>query len=213
MSDTPPNPPVPPAPPAPPVPPPERPDGVTDAEWAALGDPGKAAIVRERARATAAEQALAAARRPPVVLPATPPPPPPKETKPGDPPDIASLIQEGIAQAIRPILDRDAQREAAQAAETIRDTVTTAAAPLFLDPTDALAQVNLPDLTDGAGKPDQAKITAALDDLLKRKPHLGRAVDDRRRPAPGHPLGGGGAPTGSLDDRVKAQLELMKTGQ
>jgi hypothetical protein len=55
--------PVPPAP-SPPAPPaaPEKPDGVTDAEWAALGDPGKNAIVRERQRAAAAEQALAAER-------------------------------------------------------------------------------------------------------------------------------------------------------
>lgn len=38
-----------------------RPDGVSDAEWAALGDPGKAAIVRERHAAAEAQQRLAAA--------------------------------------------------------------------------------------------------------------------------------------------------------
>lgn len=32
-----------------------RPDGVSDAEWSALGDPGKAALVRERQRVAAAE--------------------------------------------------------------------------------------------------------------------------------------------------------------
>jgi len=32
-----------------------RPEGVTDVEWSALGDPGKAALVRERQKASAAE--------------------------------------------------------------------------------------------------------------------------------------------------------------
>lgn len=68
-----PTPPVAPAPaaaeaPAPPTPAgPEgqattRPDGVTDAEWAALGDPGKAAIVRERHAAAEAQRLLAEAQ-------------------------------------------------------------------------------------------------------------------------------------------------------
>jgi hypothetical protein len=34
---------------------PEQPDGVSDVEWQALGDPGKTALVRERVRATNAE--------------------------------------------------------------------------------------------------------------------------------------------------------------
>lgn len=202
---------TPPAPPAPPVPAPpappstpapaavQRPDGVSDAEWSALGDPGKTALVRERARATAAEQALARAAKPPI-------PPPAKE---GEQPDIAALINAGIAQAIAPLLDRDAQREAIQAAEKIRNSVTTAATERFHDATDALAQVDLTTLTDGVGLPDQAKITAALDEILKRKPHLGRAVDDRRRAAPGGAVGGTGA-SASLDDRVKASLARMQ---
>jgi hypothetical protein len=63
-------------------------------------------------------------------------------------------------------------------------------------------------LTDGAGLPDPGKITFALDDLLKRKPHHGRAVDDRRRPAPG---GAGGPASAPLDDRVKATLARMQS--
>ncbi len=39
-----------------------RPDGVSDAEWAALGDPGKAAIQRERAAAARAQTDLATAQ-------------------------------------------------------------------------------------------------------------------------------------------------------
>ena len=37
-------------------PPVERPEGVTEEEWEALGDPGKRAIVRERERAEKAER-------------------------------------------------------------------------------------------------------------------------------------------------------------
>lgn len=39
---------------------PQRPGGVSDAEWAALGDPGKAALVRVRQEAAEAQRALAA---------------------------------------------------------------------------------------------------------------------------------------------------------
>jgi len=38
---------------------PARPDGVSEAEWTALGDPGKAALVRERTAKTEADKALA----------------------------------------------------------------------------------------------------------------------------------------------------------
>lgn len=51
---------TPPAEPAPTPTGPTKPDGVTDAEWAALGDPGKAAIVRERHSVTEAQRLLAA---------------------------------------------------------------------------------------------------------------------------------------------------------
>jgi hypothetical protein len=115
-----------------------------------------------------------------------------------------------VAQAIAPIQERDAQREAVQAAERIRDSLTTAATDRFHDATDALAQVDLTQLTDGAGLPDPAKITSALDDLLKRKPHLGRAVDDRRRPA-SNGVGAGGPASAPLDDRVKATLSRMQS--
>lgn len=40
---------------------PTRPEGVAEAEWNALGDPGKAALVRERTAKTEADKALAEA--------------------------------------------------------------------------------------------------------------------------------------------------------
>ena len=190
---------------------PERPEGVSDAEWAALGDPGKAAIVRERAARTAAEQALAATRAP---KPTAPPAAPPKVTEvpkgPDGQPDIAALIQAAVTQAVAPFVERDAQREAEQAAGRLRDTVATAASARLHDPSDALAHIDLTTLTDGNGQPDPAKVTAALDDLVARKPHLAKVVDDRRHAPPGSPLGGGGGTQAPLDDRVKATLARMQ---
>lgn len=211
-----PAPPAPPAPaPAPPAPPaaPEKPDGVTDAEWAALGDPGKNAIVRERQRAAAAEQALAAERARNAPRPPQPPKPndPPKPGPDGQP-DMAAIIQQAVQAAVSPLLERDAQREAAEAAARIQTAVMTAAGARFHDPTDALAQVDLSGLTDGNGGPDQQKIETALGDLLTRKPHLGKVVDTRRQAPPGTPIGGGPTdPSIPLDDRVKATLARMQS--
>lgn len=192
----------------PPNPPkrPDRPDGISEAEWSALGDPGKTALVRERQRATAAETALAAAR-------ATPPKPadPPKPPADGGQPDIAALIRDAVKQAVNPLLERDLQRETEAAAAAIRDSVVSAAGERFHDVTDALAQVDLTQLTDGNGRPDKPKIDAALDELLTRKPHLGKAIDPRRQTPPGTPLGGGGGTQGPLDDRVKATLARMQS--
>jgi hypothetical protein len=190
----------------------ERPDGVTDAEWAALGDPGKAALVRERGRATAAEQALAAARTGPKPPAPQPPAPAAPAADPKGDPDLATLVQQAVTAALQPLQDATAQREAEQAATAIRDAVNTAAVERFHDPTDALTQVDLASLTDGTGRPDPQKITAALDALLIRKPHLGRPVDDRRRAAPGTPVGATPGSTAPLDDRVKATLARMQSG-
>lgn len=193
---------------------PQRPDGVSETEWTALGDPGKTALVRERERAHAAERALAAARQAPKPAVKDEPKPDPKP----DPqqqsqqqtqqPDLAKLIADGITAAMKPLLDRDQQREAATAAERIRDRVEELAKERFHDASDALAQVDLTTVTDGSGKADDAKVTTALEDLLKRKPHLGKPVDDRRRAAGGS--GGGGPSAAPLDDRVKDTLAQMQ---
>lgn len=198
--------------PEPPKTGPERPDGVSEDEWSALGDPGKTAIVRERARATAAEQALAAARtvKPSPPKPELPKPETPKQ-KDGEPADMAAMIRDAVAAAIAPLQEDAQQTRAEQAAAKIVQAVTDAAKTRFHDPSDALGLVDLPSLTDGNGVADPVKITAALDDLLTRKPHLGKPVDTRRHtPANAAHVGAGGSVTGRLDDRVKAQLELMK---
>jgi hypothetical protein len=204
-----------PAPGQPPAAPqqPERPEGVSEAEWAALGDPGKAAIVRERQRAAAAEQALAAERakhaQKPPAKPETPKPAEPPKGPDGQP-DMAALIQQAVAAATAPLLEAQAQRDAETAAGRLRDAVTTAAAARFHDPTDALAHIDLTTLTDGNGHVDQQKVTTALDELLTRKPHLGKVIDTRRHAPDGTPIGGGAPPSAPLDDRVKATLARMQ---
>jgi hypothetical protein len=191
--------------PAPPAHP--KPDGVTDDEWSALGDPGKAALVRERTARQAAEQQLRQAQAQPTQ-PAQPQP----QANGGQQPDMATLISNAVAAAIAPITQRDAQREADQTNERIRTAVSTAAQERLHDPTDALANINLTAVTDGNGQADPTKITAALDELVARKPHLGKIVDPRRRIDPTAALGGapGGGATHPQDERVKATLAQMQ---
>jgi hypothetical protein len=193
---------------------PERPDGISEQEWDALGDPGRAAIVREREARQAAERALAASRaRPTPPKPNEPPKPapnePPKGTESGEQLDVAAIVQQAVAAAIKPFTEREEQREADEAAGRVREAVLNAAKPRFHDATDALASIDLTAVLDGNGQADSTKIQAALDDLLTRKPHLGKVVDDRRFAQPGAgPTPGGSTPP--LNDRVKATLARMQ---
>lgn len=192
---------------------PEQPSGVSDEEWGALGDKGKAAIVRERAARTRAEQDLAAAR-------STPKPTPPNKGDEGEKPkadpgkgaeqDVASLIEKAVQAAVAPLLQRDEQRETQDRARAVAEAVTDAAATKLHDQSDALAYLDLTSLTDGNGNADATKITSALDDLVQRKPHLAKVVDTSRRPGAGSLLGGGQAPAPSVDDQVKAALAHMQ---
>lgn len=223
MTLTPPEPgPTPPAPnpPAPAVPPPaapERPDGITEQEWNALGDPGRAAIVREREARQAAERALAASRARPAPPKQDPPAPEPGKQDPPkvDPPktgeiDIAAIVQQAVQAAVQPFVERDQQREADQAANQVRDAVLEAAKNRLHDATDALTSIDLTTVLDGNGGPDATKIKDALDNLVIRKPHLAKIVDDRRFSAqPGvGPTPGGSTPP--INDRVKDTLARMQ---
>lgn len=210
--------------------PPEKPEGVTDEEWNALGDPGKAAIVREREARTTAERELAAARAASTARPGPPASPATATAQTQQQPghqqattatgegdkgkggelDIAAIVQQAVAAAVTPLQQRLDGYEAGQAANRITEAVTAAAAPQFYDPTDVLAQVDLTTLTDGQGGPDAAKITAALEDLAKTKPHLVKPFDAARRPAPGTPIGATGPAPVSIDDQVKARLAKMQ---
>ncbi len=126
--------------------PPEQPDGVSDEEWSALGDPGKRAIVRERERATKAESDLAAARASTKPKPA---PPKQQDASKGDEPnpdptDVAGIVAQAVAAALKPFEEREQQREAEQAASLVVAKVTESAKGRLHDASDALAHVESP---------------------------------------------------------------------
>ncbi len=189
----------------------DRPTDIAETEWDALGDPGKRAIVRERGRADAAERALAASR----ARPATPTPPPPK---PGDPPkptgakpsddqpDIAAIIRDAVSEAVKPFQEAEQRRQTTEAAQLVQKAVTDAAKDRLHDATDALTGIDLVGVVNDQGQADPVKVKAAIDDLVKRKPHLAKTAE---RFAP--PGIGGGAPAGATDaDKVKAVLADMQ---
>lgn len=183
----------------------ERPEDVSEEEWEALGDPGKKAIVRERARAERAERDLAAARARPAA-PAKAPQKPADPAKPsaGDTTDVAAIVQQAVAAAIKPFQEREEQRDAESAADKVRTSVLDAAKAKLHDATDAL-QIDLTTVLDDNGNADPAKVTAALDELLKTKPHL--AKSDTRFAPPG--IGGGHTPA-NPKERVAALLSDMQ---
>lgn len=191
--------------------PPERPEGVSEEEWSALGDPGRTALTRERHARQEAERALQAARARPAP-PKTPPAAPKGDEKPsgsdgsGDQPDVAALVQQAVEAAIKPFQEREQQREADQAAGVIRDAVLKAAGGRLHDATDALS-IDLTTVTDGNGGPDADKIKAALDKLAADKPHLVKP-GTRFAQQPGV---GESAPADSVDEQVKASLARMQT--
>ncbi len=190
-------------------PPAERPEGVTEEEWNALGDPGRAAIVRERAARTAAERALAAAKAPKPTPPKQDPPPadPPKgnDPKSGEV-DIAAIVKQAVDAAIKPFAERETARAVDEAAGRVRDAVLEAAKSKLHDPTDAVANIDLTTVITDQGGADPTKVAKALDDLLTAKPHLAKST---LLVAP--PGIGGGAPANATEgEKVAAALARMQ---
>ena len=177
--------------------PPERPDGIEAAEWDALGDPGKQALVRERQRATDAERKLAAALAPKAP-----------ELKPdGEQPDMAALIQAAVEAAVAPLRQAQEQQAIDAQARAVIDAVKTAAADRLHDASDATSLLDLTALVGADGAPDTAKIAAAINDLVAAKPHLARPQPYGRQGNPALY----GAPAGpSAEDKVKASLARMQ---
>ena len=177
--------------------PPERPDGIEAAEWDALGDPGKRALVRERQRATDAERKLAAALAPKAP-----------ELKPdGEQPDMAALIQAAVEAAVAPLRQAQEQQAIDAQARAVIDAVKAAAADRLHDASDATSLLDLTALVGADGAPDTAKIAAAINDLVAAKPHLARPQPYGRQGNPALY----GAPAGpSAEDKVKASLARMQ---
>lgn len=69
-------------------------------------------------------------------------------------------------------------------AANLTAAIRAAATGLLADPDDLEVYVDRAELADEAGRPEPAKITAAIEDLLRRKPHLGP------RPSAGNGDGG-----------------------
>lgn len=191
-------------------PPVERPDDIPEADWDALGDPGKQALVRERARAASAEEQVAALRAElaKAAKPAPPKPtdPPKPDPKPGDQPDVAKLVQDAVAAAIKPFQEAETQRQAEVAAGKVRDAVVEAAKSRLHDSSDAVANIDMTKVVDDQGAADPAKITAELDDLVKRKPHLAKSATLVAPPG----IGGGGPASTTDAEKVKAILADMQ---
>lgn len=191
-------------------PPVERPEGVTEEEWTALGDPGRAALVRERTARTTAERALAAARaaKPTPPKNTDPPADPPKSTEPPktDEVDIAAIVKQAVDAAIKPFADRETARAVDEAAGKVRDAVLEAAKTKLHDPTDAVANIDLTTVITEQGVADPTKVTKALDDLLTAKPHLAKSTVLVAPPG----IGGGAPANATEGEKVAAALARMQ---
>lgn len=191
----------------------ERPEDVPQETWDALGDPGKAALVRERSARVQAEKdrdtavrERDAARARPAPPKADPPKADPPKPDPGAHPDIAAIVQQAVTAAIKPFQDAENQRTAEAAASKVRDVVLEMAKPLLHDPTDALANVDLASLVNESGVADAEKVKSALDKVIAAKPHLAKSTT---RIAP--PGIGGGGPVATPDaEKVKSILGDMQ---
>lgn len=152
----------------------DRPEGVSEEEWEALGDPGKKAIVREREAREKAEQALAASRAKPTPPKSTVKPEAPVKPESTTEVDIAAIVDQAVKAAVKPFQEAEEQRTAQSAAEKVRSVVLESAKVKLQDATDAL-QIDLTTVLDESGVADPAKVTAALDALVKAKPHLAKS--------------------------------------
>ena len=196
--------------------PPARPDGITEEVWTVLGEPGKAALVAERAARQKAEHALAAAHARPAPPKGTPTAPaaggesaPATDT---GTPDLAKLVADAVADAVAaavaPITEAAEKRAAAEAAGKVRAAVVAAAADVLHNGEDILLGLDLAAIVGADGQPDPAKLAAAIGDVAKAKPYL---VRDPRRFAPDH-AGAAGAGGGQSEaDKVTASLGRMQT--
>lgn len=179
----------------------ERPSGVSEEEWDALGDPGKRALNRERAAREQAERDLVAARSAERLGQK------PEEVE-AEPVDINAIITQAVAAAIQPFQKAEEGRAAREAQGALAEKVRAAAKERLHDDGDALAHLDLAKLaTDG--QPDDTKIAAALDELVQAKPYLAKPADDRRRFDPSQPIGGG-RHSADAAEKVQEALDRMK---
>lgn len=165
--------------------PPEAPPAPAASDDEPLGEPGKAALKAERARAAKAEKELKKLRDEAAAREA--------EAMSESEKAIAAAKAEGVSEAT-----------AAANRRIVRSEVKALAAKKLNDPADAVAMLDLDQFeVDGDGEVDEEAITAALDALVAAKPYLaasprpggaGDADAGARTPPPG---------AGTLDDQIK----------
>jgi hypothetical protein len=180
-------------------------EGVSAEEWQALGDPGKAALRRERQARDDLQRQLAEARKPapqPVPVPAPAPAPAPAPPAPQPQPQptpsgsdtpvfsdlIAQAVSQAVQQAVAPLQQRFAQDDQARAQQAFDAALGERAGQVLADVRDA-ALLDRSALVDANGQPDAARINAVLQQLVTDRPHLAR------RTSVGQPLA---APSGAL---------------
>lgn len=167
-----------------------------------LGDAGKKALARMKAEKAAAKKEAADAKK------------------------AAAAAQRKVQE----FEDRDkselekasakAEQMADRAAKATKQAVLAevkAAAAEFTDPEDAAAFLDLSAYTDDDGDIDTAAITADLEALLERKPHLRRpaAEPEKKKPPKPDPAQGSRQDVPATDfrtaDRAEFEAELAKT--
>jgi hypothetical protein len=180
----------------------QRPDGVSEDAWNALGDPGKAAIVRERSARTEAEQARAAAEQ--------------RVQQYGDYEAVkakADKYDQAMADAMSEqekavAAARSEGESAARTAltrERVLDKIEVASAGKFRDIEDARLRLGQrADEFVKDGQIDTAAIAAAVDKVLEAAPHLKADIKGSPRPDPSQGPRGGDTPLGE-QGRTEAQ--------
>lgn len=105
------------------------------------------------------------------------------------------------------------ERVTAVQQRAVRSEVKALAAGEFADPEDAHAFLDLGAYVDKDGEIDTAAISGDLKDLLKRKPHLGKPVDNSpRRPAPDRSQGSSGNGNRTPSDPATQFADFLKQG-
>lgn len=104
--------------------------------------------------------------------------------------------------------ERNSQRAQGLLDRAVRAEIRAQASQGFADPSDAAAFLDLSKYTASDGDIDAEAIKADLDDLLSKKPHLGKAPE-RRIPAPNQAQGSSASGASGLAQLSKDDIDRM----
>jgi hypothetical protein len=123
---------------------------------------------------------------------------------------LAAARKEGAAEAIKQERERAAIRIGALMRERLEDKIAVYATGKLANPVVARRLLDLDELVDGEGAPDEAKIQTAIGELLEREPYL--AADGQRKTAPADPDAGARGPAGGGDLAARARERARRMG-